>query len=61
MLRSISGLSNSRYSLSNWMHAWYRDPNVWPKKRTLEMFDDWFDLEFHSMIINLYKKPIFKE
>jgi len=25
------------------------------------MFDDWFDLEFHSMIFDLEKKPIFKE
>lgn len=43
------------------LDSWYRDPKTWPKKRTLAMFDDWFDLEFHSMIIDLYKKPIFKK
>ncbi|MBL7161183.1 MAG: hypothetical protein ISS57_01150 [Anaerolineales bacterium] len=43
------------------LDSWYRDPKTWPKKRTLAMFDDWFDLEFHSMIFDLEKKPIFKE
>jgi hypothetical protein len=41
--------------------SWYRDPNIWPRKRTLAMFDEWFDLEFHSMVMDLYEKPIFKE
>ena len=43
------------------LDAWYRDPNVWPKKRTPAMFDEWFDLEFHSMIMDLDKTLILKE
>ena len=38
-----------------------RDPKIWPKKRTPAMFDEWFELEFHSMIFDLHRKPIRKE
>jgi hypothetical protein len=43
------------------LHAWYRDPKTWPKKRTPTMFDEWFEMEFHSMIIDLHRKRIRKE
>ena len=36
---------------------WYRDPKIWPKKRTPEIFDDWFGMEFQSMIMDLDKTP----
>jgi len=29
------------------LDAWYRDPATWPQKRTPEMFDDWFELEYN--------------
>jgi len=41
--------------------SWCRDPNIWPKKRTPVMFDEWFELEFHSMIFDLHGKQIRKE
>ena len=43
------------------LDSWYRDRKTWPKKRIPVMFDDWFDLEFHSMIMDLDRTRIFKE
>lgn len=35
--------------LSDWMTG----EDFWPSKRTLSMFMDWFDVEFHSMVFDL--------
>jgi hypothetical protein len=43
------------------LDSWSRDTTIWPKKRTPTMFDEWFDLEFHSMIFDLNRKPKRKE
>lgn len=43
------------------LNSWIRDPNVWPKRRTSAIFDEWFDLEFHSMIMDLGKDSLYKE
>ncbi len=33
--------------------AWDTDAATYPRKRTLAMFRDWFDVEFHSMVLDL--------
>ena len=33
--------------------GWYTDPSRWPKDRTIEMFDCWFEVEFHCMVVDL--------
>ncbi|MCJ7700618.1 MAG: hypothetical protein MUO62_03465 [Anaerolineales bacterium] len=43
------------------LDSWSRDTKIWPKKRTPAMFDEWFELEFHSMIFDLHRKRIRKE
>lgn len=43
------------------LNSWIRDPKVWPKGRTSAMFDEWFDLEYHSMILDLAKDPLNRE
>jgi hypothetical protein len=43
------------------LNSWCRDTKVWPKRRTPAMFDEWFELEFHSMIFDLHRKKIRKE
>ena len=30
--------------------SWSLDREAWPEPRTAELFDEWFDLEFHSMV-----------
>jgi hypothetical protein len=43
------------------LNEWYRDEAVWPKKRDLKTFRDWFDLEIHSVVIDLLDGAIEKE
>lgn len=35
------------------LNNWYTDRDIWPKRRTLEMFMEWFDVEFHSSPVDL--------
>ncbi len=30
--------------------SWYTDPGLWPSKRTLKLFKEWFNVEYHSVI-----------
>jgi hypothetical protein len=32
---------------------WNTDENLWPQNRTQDMFIEWFDIEFHSLVIDL--------
>ena len=41
--------------------GWSTNENWWPKERTEEMFWEWFNVEFHSMVIDPYEDPIKKE
>jgi hypothetical protein len=41
--------------------SWRRDKSSWPKRRTLKMFNDWFELEVHSMVIDTVDEFIAKE
>ena len=34
--------------------AWLTDDGMWPSDRTRLMFDEWFDIETHSMIVDVY-------
>jgi hypothetical protein len=33
--------------------AWFTDESQWPKKRAWAAFTEWFDVEPHSVVINL--------
>lgn len=32
---------------------WWTDSAIWPKTRDLSTFKEWFDIEFHSLILDL--------
>ncbi len=34
------------------LEDWYPDESYWPKKRDKKMFDAWFDVQCHTMIID---------
>lgn len=38
--------------------GWHTVEADWPKNRTFEMFLDWFEVEFHSMVDDLCENPI---
>jgi hypothetical protein len=35
------------------LNGWYRVPAVWPVKRDVTTFHSWFEISFHSMIVDL--------
>ena len=38
--------------------GWWTDEAAWPQPRGLKMFLDWFEVEFHSLVIDLCAEPI---
>jgi len=36
----------------------YTDESVWPQGRTFEMFMEWFEIETHSMFVDLSDEPL---
>lgn len=43
------------------LFAWCRDKNFWPKKRTYEMFLEWFDIQINSEVFDLVDEQIEKQ
>ena len=43
------------------LDGWFRDQTVWPKPATFKLFTDWFEIQSHSMVIDLAKKPLLHE
>ncbi len=43
------------------LYGWYTDPSLWPENRTFELFNEWFDVELHSMLIDTVDGPIVDE
>lgn len=40
---------------------WYTDPNLFPKELTLELFNEWFDVECHSVIMDTVGGEIYDD
>ncbi len=40
------------------LNSWMRDPDVWPQRRTLKVFLEWFDVEVCDVVLDLGKGPI---
>lgn len=40
------------------LYGWHTDENAWPQKRTFKLFQEWFNIEFHSEVIDFGKGPI---
>lgn len=45
----------------NELNDWLTDEERWPKKRTFKMFEEWFDVEINSMILDLEDEEIYKD
>ena len=55
------------YIEANWrivfemqLNGWYTDPAMWPKKRNLSIFRQWFDVEIHSTAVDTLNEGIRK-
>lgn len=40
------------------LDGWWTDESAWPQKRDLALFKEWFDVEFHSAVIDLVDAPL---
>ena len=40
------------------LNGWMREPALWPKELTREMFHEWFDCELSTMIWDMLKSRI---
>ena len=40
------------------LEGWYTDPSLGPKKLTLTMFNEWFEVECHTVLIDTVGEPI---
>lgn len=40
------------------LESWCTDRSTWPEKRNVRLFDQWFDLEVHSMVFDAVGEPI---
>lgn len=45
----------------NELGGWHTDPEAWPQNRTFEMFQQWFHVEFHSVVEDLCDDELFDE
>ena len=43
------------------LDAWCRDRSTWPKSRNLGTFRQWFDVEIHSVVLDILGEDIEKE
>jgi hypothetical protein len=37
----------------NELYGWHTDPAAWPQERDFDMFQEWFDIELHSVVEDL--------
>jgi hypothetical protein len=40
------------------LEGWYTDESLWPQKRTFKLFQEWFEVECHSVIEDMVGTPI---
>ena len=52
---------NFRNLFESELEGWYTGPELWPKPLTLKMFHEWFDTEFHTVIIDTVDEPLFDD
>lgn len=43
------------------LEAWILDKSEWPKKRSLKMFREWFDIEYKSIVWDMGTEPLIIE
>ena len=43
------------------LEGWYTDPALWPKNRSLKVFEEWFEVECHTVLIDTGGGPIYDD
>jgi hypothetical protein len=45
----------------NELNDWHTDEKAWPDKRSFRVFGEWFEIEIHSMVLDLEETPVTKD
>lgn len=40
------------------LHGWWNDAQAWPKARSFREFQRWFDVQAHSVLVDLVDGPL---
>jgi hypothetical protein len=59
-LEEIQGfvVANSEFMFEHELDAWQDAPETWPRDRSFTALQDWFDVQIHSLVIDLGEGPI---
>lgn len=57
----VWALNNAEVLLEEFIHGWYQDESLWPKNLGKKLFEKWFKVEYHSMLIDTVDEGITKE
>jgi len=49
---------NYKTVFENELEGWYVDESLWPKDRGFKRFNEWFEIECHSVIVDTVDLPI---
>lgn len=50
-----------RFLFEEMLFSWCTDDKLWPKQRSFRTFQQWFDIEMHSMIVDTVEDEIRRE
>lgn len=50
--------ANFRPLFESELGEWYVDSDLWPRNLTLKLFDEWFKVECHTIIVDTVGGPI---
>lgn len=55
-------LKKNYHSLfENELNDWVTNMDDWPEKRTWKLFQDWFEVKIHSMVLDVEDEPVEKD
>jgi hypothetical protein len=43
------------------LEGWYTDPSMWPQELTWKLFCEWFDVEYHTVLIDTVGDEIYDD
>jgi hypothetical protein len=49
---------NFQLLFENELEAWYEDEELWPAERDRDRFDEWFEVECHTLLYDVGTGPI---
>lgn len=51
-------IGNHREVFEQELYGWYTDPELWPRRRSLEMLQEWCSFELHTVVVDTGESPL---